>query len=69
MEEQEKMISQEELMERTNILFDPDSGFADKFEATMKDLLEGRHPSQANIPNPESLKEPTDNEENSTDQK
>ena len=68
MKEQEKMLSQEELIERSNILFDPDSGFADKFEATMQDLLAGRHSSQANIPNPDSLKEPTDNEENSTDQ-
>ena len=67
MEEQEKMLSQEEIIERTNILFDPDTGFADKFEATMLDMLEGRHSSQVNIPNPDSLKNPTDNEENSTD--
>ena len=47
-------------------MFDPDTGFSDKFEATMLDLLAGRHTSQSNIPNPDSLKEATDNEENST---
>ena len=38
----------------------------EKFEATIMDMLAGRHTSQSNIPNPDSLKEPTDNDENST---
>ena len=68
LEEQEKLITDEDIMERTSLMFDPDTGFADKFEATMKDLLEGKHTSQANIPNPDSLKKPTDNKENSTEE-
>ena len=67
MAEQEKMMSEMELQERTNILFDPDTGFAEKLEAAMEDMLSGRHTSQSNIPNPDSLKEATDNEENATD--
>ena len=68
LEEQEKLISEAELQERTNIFFDPDTGFGDKFEAAMSDMLAGRHTSQSNIPNPDSLKEATDNEENSTEE-
>ena len=67
MAEQDKMLSEMELQERTNILFDPDTGFAEKLEAAMEDMLSGRHTSQSNIPNPDSLKEATDNEENATD--
>ena len=66
MKEQERIIAEAELQERTDLMFDPDTGFSDKFEATMLDLLAGRHTSQSNIPNPDSLKEATDNEENST---
>tara|TARA_B100001758_G_scaffold233242_1_gene231265 strand:- start:407 stop:691 length:285 start_codon:yes stop_codon:yes gene_type:complete len=66
MKEQEKIIAAAELQERTDLMFDPDVGFADKFEATMQDLLAGRHTSQSNVPNPDSFKEATDNEENST---
>ena len=67
MKEQEKAFEQEELDERANLVFDPDSHFANKFEAVIEDMLAGRHPSQSSIPNPKSLDKPTDNEENSTD--
>jgi len=67
MKEQEKQFQQEELDERANLIFDPDSHFANKFEAVIEDMLAGRHPSQSSLPNPSSLNKPTDNEENSTD--
>jgi len=67
MKEQEKLFEQEELDERANLIFDPDSHFATKFEAVMEDMLAGRHPSQSSLPNPDSLNKPTDNEENATD--
>jgi len=67
MKEQEKLFEQEELDERANLIFDPDSHFANKFEAVIEDMLAGRHPSQSSIPNPKSLDKPTDNEENATD--
>ena len=67
MKEQEKQFQQEELDERANLIFDPDSHFSNKFEAVIEDMLAGRHPSQSSIPNPDSLNKPTDNEENATD--
>ena len=67
MKEQEKLFEQEELDERANLIFDPDSHFSNKFEAVIEDMLAGRHSSQSSLPNPESLKKPTDNEENATD--
>ncbi len=68
LEQEAKQASIEELDERANLLFNPDSHFADRFETVMQDILAGRHTSQANLPNPDSLKKPTDNEENSTDE-
>ena len=62
------MIEAAELQERTDLMFNPDTGFGEKFEAVMSDLLAGRHTSQSNVPNPDSLKEATDNEENSTEE-
>ena len=67
MKEQEKLFEQEELDERANLIFDPDSHFATKFEAVMEDMLAGRHSSQSSLPDPDSLNKPTDNEENATD--
>ena len=67
MKEQERQFEQEELDERANLVFDPDSHFANKFEAVIEDMLAGRHPSQSSLPNPKSLDKPTDNEENATD--
>jgi len=65
--EQEKLFQQEELDERANLIFAPDSEFSERFEAVVEDMLAGRHPSQSNIIDPDKLKKPTDNEENSTD--
>ena len=67
LEEQAKMINQQELDERSNLTFAPDSHFADRIDAVIGDMLAGRHSSQSNISNPDSFKKPTDNEENSTD--
>ncbi len=65
---QEKMINQEELDERANLIFAPDSEFSERFEAVVEDMLAGRHSSQSNIINPDTLKKPTDIDENSTDE-
>ena len=67
LKEQEKLFQQEELDERANLIFAPDSEFSERFEAVVEDMLAGRHPSQSNIIDPDKLKKPTDNEENSTD--
>ncbi len=65
---QEKLIDQEELDERANLIFQPDSEFSERFEAVIEDMLAGRHSSQSNIINPDTLKKPTDIDENSTDE-
>jgi len=67
LKEQEKLFQQEELDERANLIFAPDSEFSERFEAVVEDMLAGRHSSQSNIIDPDKLKKPTDNEENSTD--
>ena len=67
LKEQEKLFQQEELDERANLIFAPNSEFSERFEAVVEDMLAGRHSSQANIIGPDKLKKPTDNEENSTD--
>ena len=68
LKEQEKQIAEEEHDARASLMFDVDTGFGDRFEAVLGDMLAGRHPSQASIPNPRSLEKPEDNEENATDQ-
>ena len=67
LKEEAKLIDQEELDERANLIFNTDSEFSDKFETVISDLLAGRHPTQFDVPNPDTLKKPTDHEENSTD--
>jgi len=67
LKEQEKLFQQEELDERANLIFAPDSQFSERFEAVVEDMLAGRHSSQSNIIDADKLKKPTDNEENSTD--
>jgi len=66
--EQEKLMDQEELDERANLIFAPDTQFSERFEAAVEDMLAGRHTSQSNVIDPDKLKSPTDNEENSTDE-
>ena len=67
LKKEEKQFDQEEFDERANLIFDPDSHFSNKFEAVIEDMLAGRHTSQSSVPNPKSLDQPTDNEENSTE--
>ena len=62
--EQEKLMSQQELEDRSNLLFEPDSLFSDRFQAVVEDMLSGRHSSQTNK-NPNSLLK--DDEENTTE--
>jgi len=66
--EQEKLMDQEELDERANLIFAPDTQFSERFEAVVEDMLAGRHTSQSNIIDPDKFQKPTDNEENSTDE-
>ena len=67
MKAQEQMMKQAELDERAALMFDPSAQFGERFEATIGDVLAGRHSSQHDPDDPTEFKKPVDNEENSTD--
>lgn len=46
LKEQERLTSEAELDERANLIFDPSSEFADRWEAVVEDILSNRHSSQ-----------------------
>ena len=61
LKEQEKMIQEAELNERANLIFAPDSEFAERFEAVIEDMLIGKNPSQLNdLPPRKPPEEPTE---------
>ena len=62
MKEQEKM-DRKLAEERDQMMMDPDTGYAEKFEAVLVDLLEGRHTSQVNPEQVSLLRELTDHGE------
>ena len=47
MREQEKLANAQMADARADLLFDPSTDFAERFEAVMEDLLAGRSPGQA----------------------
>ena len=49
--------------ERAALLMDPTSGFPERFEALMTDMIAGRHVSQIEPDHPGLFRAPTDNEE------
>ena len=68
MKEQEKLDSTAELNAREELFLNPDSGFGDRFEAVMTDMLAGRHASQINSDQEGLHRGATDNEENPTEE-
>ena len=50
LKEQEMLANAQELDDRANLIFAPNSGFADRWEAVVDDMLNGRHTSQFNSP-------------------
>ena len=63
-----KELEQELIDERADLLFDPNTGYGDRFEAVMTDILAGRHINQLTADNQNDYQEPTDNEENPTEE-
>jgi len=51
-----------EIEARASMLLNPDTGFGDKFEAVMLDLLGGRHPTQLDAESEGLYREPVDND-------
>ena len=62
LKDQELMDKAEGLAEREDLILNPETGFDDRFEAVMVDLLNGMHPSQVK-PNQSGLSnQPEDNQ-------
>ena len=57
------MDQSEEIDSRADLLLNPDTGFAERFDAVMTDMLAGRHISQTEPLDPGLLRKPSDNEE------
>jgi hypothetical protein len=68
MKEQQKIDRAADIDMRAALLLDPQTGFADKFEAVMTDLLEGNHITQTDLDAEGLYREPTDHESESTDE-
>ena len=64
LEEQAKIVDQQLVDERADLVFAPDSEFSERLEAVMEDLLAGRNPGQASNLNLQLNEE----EENPTDE-
>ena len=60
--EEEKRASEAEMQARTELLFEPTTDFADRWQAVVGDILLNRHPSQLNI-----NQKPDEEDENTTD--
>lgn len=60
--EEEKRASEAEMQARSELLFEPTTDFADRWQAVVGDILLNRHPSQLNI-----NQKPEEDDENTTD--
>ena len=63
MKEMEKADQSAEIDARAQLMIDPDTGFGDRFEAVMLDLLNGTHITQTEPEDPGLYRETTDHEE------
>jgi hypothetical protein len=68
LKEQERIDATTELNAREDLMLNPDTGFGERFEAVMTDMLAGRHASQVNIHQEGLHRGPTDNDENPTEE-
>ena len=58
---QQKEDEAEEIDLRAALLLDPDTGFGERYDAVMTDILAGRHISQTEPEDPGKYRKPTDN--------
>ena len=66
MEEQIKIDQATEIDARAALTIDPGSGFGDRFEAVITDLLQGRHIAQMDTDDPGLYRKPIDNDDEPT---
>jgi hypothetical protein len=63
LKEQARIDESEEIDSRADLLLNPNTDFAERFDAVMTDMLAGRHISQTNPEHPGLFRKPADNEE------
>ena len=63
LKEQARMDESEEIDARADLLLNPNTGYAERFDAVMTDILAGRHISQTEPTDPGKYRKPSDNEE------
>jgi hypothetical protein len=63
LKEQARLDESEEIDARTDLLLNPNTGFPERFNAVMTDMLEGRHISQTEPDQPGLYREPSDNDD------
>ncbi len=68
MKEIEKADQSAEIDARAQLMINPDTGFGDRFEAVMLDLLNGTHITQTEPEDPGLYREPTDHEDDPADE-
>ena len=64
LKEEQKRDQAAEIDSRADLLLDPTTNFAERFEAVLTDMVAGRHISQIEPDQPGLFRAPTDNEEN-----
>ena len=65
--EQDKLDQADIIDDRADLLMNPDTGFGERYQAVMTDLLQGRHSGQLNTNQDGLHRGPADNDENPTD--
>jgi len=68
MKEQQKRDQSEVIDDRSALILDPQTGFQDRFEAVITDLLNGTHITQTDKDTEGLYREPTDNESEPTEE-
>ena len=63
LKEQARIDESAVIDERAELILNPDTGFAERFDAVMTDMLAGRHISQTEPKQPGLFRKPTDNED------
>ena len=68
LKEQQRVDESEEIDARADLILNPDTEFADRFEAVMTDLLKGQHITQTEPDQPGLFRKPTENTEEDPNQ-
>jgi hypothetical protein len=67
LKEQARLDQTEEIDSRAELILNPDTGFAERFDAVMTDMLAGRHISQTEPSEPGLFRKPAETDEEEHD--